>query len=139
MVAVLQISILFFGCSRSTPEATATHAQPEPETLSRTEFTGRVENYFEYEPLHAGKASPFRIHLTDMSDGSPVEKAEVTLAVRAKGSADVAAQTLARVGKVTGIYVAELNVPRAGNYDVEFHIKNGKLDERISSSDFKVE
>ena len=97
MVAVLQISLLLFGCSRSTPEAAATHAQTEPETLSRTEFTSRVEDYFEYEPLHAGKASQFLIHLTDMSDGSPVEKAEVTLAVRARSSADVAAQTVARV------------------------------------------
>ena len=139
VLAVLQISLLLFGCSRSTPEATATHAQIEPETLSRTEFTGRVENYFEYQPLHAAKASQFLIHLTDMSDGSPVEKAEVTLAVRAKGSADTADQAVARIGKVTGIYVAELSVPRPGNYDVEFHIKNGKLDERISSSDFKVE
>ena len=133
------ISILFFGCTRSTPEATATQAKTEPETLSRTEFAGRVENYFEYEALHAGKASPFRIHLTDMSDGSPVENAEVTLAVRGKGSGDAVAQTTARVGKVTGIYVAELNIPRAGNYDIEFHIKNDKLDERMPLSDFKVE
>ena len=139
IVAVLQISLLLFGCSRSAPEATATHAQTEPETLSRTEFTGRVENYFEYQPLHAGNSSQFLIHLTDMSDGSPVENAEVTLAVRATNSADVATKTVARVGKVTGIYVAELNVPRAGNYAIEFHIKNAKLDERISSSPFKVE
>jgi 5-hydroxyisourate hydrolase-like protein (transthyretin family) len=111
----------------------------EAEALSRTEFTGRVENYFEYEPLHAGKGSPFLIHLTDMSDGSPVEKAEVTLVARGKGSQDVAAQTVARVGKVTGIYVAELSIPRAGNYDIEFHIKNEKLDERVSSGDFRVE
>ena len=135
--AVLQISLLFSGCSRSAPQAT--QAQSEPETLSRTEFTGRVENYFEYAPLHAGKSSPFLIHLTDLSDGSPVEKAEVRLAVRGKDSADIAAQTVAHIGKVSGIYVAELNIPRPGGYDVEFHIKNDKLDERISSSDFKVE
>src|SRR5438876_3551011 len=116
---VAVILILFFGCTRPIPEATATHAQPEAETLSRTEFAGRVENYFEYESLHAGKASPFRIHLTDMSDGSPVENAEVTLAVRGKGSGDAVVQTTARVGKVTGIYVAELNIPQAGNYDIE--------------------
>ena len=136
IAAVLQISILFSGCSQPAPEPTA---QAEAETLSRTEFTGRLENYFEYEPLHAGKASPFLIHLTDLADGSPIEKAEVTLVARGKGSQDVAAQTVARVGKVTGIYVAELNIPRSGDYDVEFHIKNDKLDERVSSGNFKVE
>ena len=112
------------GCSQPAPVPAPPAA--EPEALSRTEFTQRVENYFEYEPLHSGKASPFRIHLTDLSDGSPVEQAEVTLTVRPKGSADPVTQTASKVGKVTGIYVAELAIPRSGDYDIEFHIKNDK-------------
>jgi 5-hydroxyisourate hydrolase-like protein (transthyretin family) len=123
------------GCSQPAPPTAAA----EPETLSRTEFTGRVENYFEYEPLHGGKASPFRIHLTDLSDGSPVEQAEVTLTVRPKGSSEPVTQTVSKVGKVSGIYVAELAIPHAGDYDIEFHIKNAKLDEHMPLSDFKVE
>jgi 5-hydroxyisourate hydrolase-like protein (transthyretin family) len=104
--------------------------------LSRTGFSGRVENYFEFQPLHAGQASQFLIHLTDLADGSPVERAEVRLAARTKNSANIASQTVARMGKVTGIYIVELNIPQAGNYDVEFHIKSDKLDEHIFSSDF---
>lgn len=127
--------MLLTSCSKPAP----TPAQAEPEALSRTEFTSRVENYFEYEPLHSGKASAVRIHLTDLSDGSPVEKAEVTLAVRPKGSGENVVQTTSRAGKVTGIYVAELTVPRPGEYDIEFHIKNSKLDERMPLSNFKVE
>ncbi len=133
---LLSMTILLTNCSQ--PEA----PPPPPvelEALSRTEFTNRVENFFEYEPFRSGKASQVRIHLTDLSDGSPVEKAEVTLAVRPKGSADTAVQTTSRIGKVTGIYVAELNIPKAGDYDIEFHIKNEKLDERMPLSDFKVE
>ncbi len=107
--------------------------------MTRTEFTDRLENYFEYEPLRAGKSSPFRIHLTDLSDGAPVEKADVTLTVRPKGGGEAVAETIARVGKVTGIYVADLSVPRAGDYDIEFRIKNQKLDERLSLRDFRVE
>src|SRR5207245_1520790 len=53
-----------------------------PETLSRTEFTGRIENFFEHQPLTPGKPTRFLIHLTDLSDRSPLEKAEVTLTVR---------------------------------------------------------
>jgi 5-hydroxyisourate hydrolase-like protein (transthyretin family) len=98
-----------------------------------------VENFFEYEPLHAGKPSQFRIHLTDLSDGAPVAKAEVSLIARPRSGSETAAQTTARVGKVTGIYVAELSVPSRGEYDIEFHIKNEKLDERMPLSDFKVE
>src|SRR2546426_3824808 len=107
--ALLSMTILLMNCSKSEAPPPA---QVEPEALSRTEFTSRVENYFEYEPLHTGKASQVRIHLTDLSDGSPVEKAQVTLAVRPKGSQDTIVQTTGRIGKVTGIYVADLTVPK---------------------------
>jgi hypothetical protein len=133
---VLVLTVVIAGCKKTdSPQSPS----PEPEALSRTEFTQRIENYFEYEPLRSGKASPVRIHLTDLSDGSPVEKAEVTLTVRPKGSETQIVQTTSRIGKVTGIYVAELTVPRPGNYDIEFHIKNAKLDERLPLGDFKVE
>ncbi|PYS05011.1 MAG: hypothetical protein DMG12_08805 [Acidobacteria bacterium] len=130
------MTILLTNCSK--PEAPPP-AQVEPEAISRTEFTNRVENYFEYEPLRSGKASQVRIHLTDLSDGSAVEKANVTLVIRPKGSAGTMIETISRVGKVTGIYVAELNIPKPGDYDIEFHIKNEKLDERMPLSNFKVE
>jgi len=108
------------------------------DAIARTEFTERIENFFEYEPLKAGKPSQFRLHLTDLSDGSPVEHAEVTLTVRSKAG-ESAGQAKARIGKVTGIYVTELNIPKPGNYDIEFRIKNNKLDERLPLADFKVE
>ena len=132
----LVLTVVIAGCTKTDAPKSPS---PEPEALSRTEFTQRIENYFEYEPLRSGKASPVRIHLTDLSDGSPVEKAEVTLTVRPKGSETQIVQTTSRIGKVTGIYVAELTVPRPGDYDIEFHIKNAKLDERLPLSNFKVE
>jgi hypothetical protein len=121
-----------------SPQKAETEHGGEEEALSRTEFTDRVENFFEYDPLKAGKASQFLIHLTDLTDGTPVEKADVTLNVRSKGGAEVG-QVTAKVGKVTGIYVAEVSIPSAGDYDIEFHIKNAKLDERMPLTDFKVE
>jgi hypothetical protein len=136
----LLLAILLVGLAAcSQPVPTPVEPVSEPETLSRTEFVGRVENFFEYEPLHAGKPSPFLIHLTDLSNGSAVEQAEVTLTVRRTGSSEPITQAVSRVGKVTGIYVAELTVPTPGEYDIEFHIKNTKLDERMPLSDFKVE
>lgn len=125
------------GCARATKPAAS--AEAEEEALARTEFTERIENFFEYEPLKVGKPSQFRIHLTDLSNGAPVEQAEVTLTIRAKGGGGQATQTKARVGKVTGIYVADVAIPQRGAYDIEFHIKNNKLDERLPLTDFKVE
>jgi hypothetical protein len=116
------------------------HAEAEEEEAeSRTEFTNRLENFFEYDPLKAGKPSQFLIHLTDLNDGAPVEKAEVSLTVRSKDGNAQVGQTKAKVGKVTGIYVAELTIPNSGIYDIEFHIKNAKLEERMPLTDFKVE
>ncbi len=113
-------------------------AELEEEPLSRTEFTERIENFFEYDLLKAGKQSQFLIHLTDLSDGTPVEKAEVTLTISNKSGAGVG-QVKARIGKVTGIYVADVTIANPGNYDLEFHIKNAKLDERLPLKDFQVE
>ncbi|MFY9610851.1 MAG: FixH family protein [Blastocatellia bacterium] len=133
----LLVLVAFGGvaCSRAEKASTA----DDGEALSRTEFTERIENYFEFDPLKAGKKSQFLIHLTDLSDGSPVEQAEVTLTMRSQGSGAEVAQTRARIGKVTGIYVAEVAIPNAGNYAVEFHVKNEKLEERMPLTDFKVE
>jgi hypothetical protein len=127
--------LFLLGCSANKQPA----ATEEEEALSRTEFTERIENFFEHDPLRAGKQSQFLIHLTNLSDGSPIEKAEVTLTVRAGGNSAEVAQTKARIGKVTGIYVGDLTIPNRGDYDIEFHIKNDKVDERMPLKDFKVE
>jgi hypothetical protein len=134
LLALLALSLS--GCG-SDKKAAAEHGDEE-EAESRTEFTDRVENFFEYDRLQAGKASQFLIHLSDLTDGTPVEKADVTLSVRSKGGAEVG-QVKAKVGKVTGIYVADVTIPAAGDYDIEFHVRNPKLDERMSLKDFKVE
>jgi 5-hydroxyisourate hydrolase-like protein (transthyretin family) len=130
--------LLTFAALSACSSAPKQEAEHEEEALSRTEFTERIENFFEHDPLKAGKPSQFLIHLTDLSDGTPVEKAEVTLITRAKGGGEVM-QTKARVGKVTGIYVADVSIPNRGDYDIEFQVKNEKLDERMSLKDFKVE
>ena len=132
---VIGAFILAASCRGPQPP----EAAREPETLSRTEFTDRIENFFEHDPLASGKPSRFLIHLTDLSDGSPVEKADVTLTVRPTGADGPGATTRARVGRVTGIYVAEVAVPGAGTYTIDFHVKNPKLDERMTLADFRAQ
>jgi hypothetical protein len=140
-VVLLLVQVPFLAllsCSETNP-ATVAPPHVEQEAIARTEFTDRLENFFEYEPLHAGKPSQVRIHLTDLTDGSPMDQASVSLTVRRRKAVETVLETIAKVGKVTGIYVAELTIPQSGEYDIEFHIKNAKLDERLPLSDFKVE
>lgn len=125
--------------------ACSTQASPEqetveePEALARTEFTDRIENFFEYDPFVAGEPSQFRIHLTDLSDGSPVSSAEVDLAVTVPGTGAEIASTRALVGRVTGIYVAELTIPEPGSYDVRFDVRTTQIDESMSLTGFEVQ
>jgi len=131
--AALAVAIiaLLAACGRPEPP----QVKEDAETIARTEFTDRIENFFEYDPLVPGKPSRFLIHLTDLSDGAPVEQAEVIVTVRAPGGGQPA-EVKARVGRVTGIYVAEITVPGAGAYDLEFRVRNAKLDERMSLTGF---
>ena len=112
---------------------------PAIEPLKRTEFTARVENYMEYQPLKAGKASHFGIHLTDLTDGSPVANAEVTMTFLRAGGVQEVMNTQARRGKTEGIYTAEIVPKEPGEYDIELRIKNEKLQERLKMLGFRVE
>ena len=123
------------GCAETEP---APEAETNDETLARTAFTDRIENFFEYSPLRSGEPSPFLIHLTDLEDGSPVAQAEVELSVRASDGEEVSSAR-AQIGRVTGIYVAELEVPLPGTYEIEFHVRNKKLDETMILADFAVQ
>ena len=106
--------------------------------LSRTESSARIENFFEYEPLKAGRPGQFLLHLTDTTKGGPVANATVTVTARSAAGAEVATST-AGPSKRAGIYSAELTIPAAGNYDVEFHVKTDTIDERIASKGIAVE
>jgi hypothetical protein len=132
--AVLLLVVLA-GCG---PEAELLEADEE-ETLSRTEFTERIENFFEYTPFGSGVPSAFLIHLTDLSNGTPVAQAQVELSVRPAGTDNEVASATAQIGRVTGIYVAELSVQSSGTYDIEFRVRNDRLDERMLLSGFEVE
>jgi len=132
VIALILLTLISASCgSAAKPEA------HEEEALSRTEFTDRIENFFEYTPLKVGQTSQFLIHLTDLSDGAPVENGEVTLKIRKQGGD--ATEVKAKVGRVTGIYVADVSLAASGSYDIEFHVKNAKLDERMPLKDFEVE
>lgn len=138
ILGYLFIALLLISCSKpANPDKAAEHVEEE-EAIARTEFTERIENFFEYEPLKAGHKSQFLIHLTDLSDGTPIEKADVNLIIRDSSNSEVT-QIKARVGKVTGIYVADVTLTNKGNYKIEFYVKNDKVDERLPLTDFQVE
>lgn len=115
----------------------ASPAGEEEEAIARTEFNDRLENFFEFDALKPGRASPFLIHLTDLTTGKPVSQAEVTLVARGSNGNEVKS-VKAKVGKVTGIYVAELELSEPGTYGIDFHIKNDIINETMKLEGFEV-
>lgn len=109
----------------------------EEEAIARTEFNERLENFFEFDAFKPGHASQFLIHLTDLTTGKPVSKAEVTLTARGPNGNEIKT-VQAKVGKVTGIYVAELELSEPGTYGIDFHIKNDIINETMKLKDFEV-
>ena len=137
LVIVPLLSVLTsLGC---TPPAAPETAEVEPEAIARTEFTERIENFFEYTPLVAGEPSEFLIHLTDLVDGSPVFEGEVDLTVRPEGSGAETLTVRALVGRVTGIYVAEVAIPQAGVYEIQFDVRAGDINETMRLGGFEVQ
>ena len=131
----LSMAVVMPACA---PPALVEEAVEESEVLSRTEFTDRIENFFEYDALRAGQPSQFLIHLTDLDDGTPVAEARVELVVRSSSGSEVL-RTTAQVGRVTGIYVTELAIPSRGTFGIDFAVENDRLSEAMALDGFEVE
>lgn len=111
--------------------------EEDEEPIARTEFSDELLNFFEFAPLKPQKASSFLIHLTELETGEPVAQADVKLVVKgAKGKELTTVQ--AKVGRVTGIYVAEVSIPVAGTYGIDFIVKNDKLQDTMKLQGFEV-
>ena len=137
LVIVLLLSVL--TASGCTPSAEPEAVEVEEDVLARTEFTDRIENFFEYTPLVAGEGSEFLIHLTDLADGSPIFEGEVDLTIRSEGSGTEVLSVRALVGRVTGIYVAEIAIPQAGVYEIQFDVRAGDINETMRLGGFEVQ
>jgi hypothetical protein len=68
-----------------------------------------------------------------------VAQADVVLTIRGAGPGQPVGETKAKVGRVTGIYVAEVITPAPGDYDIEFRVRNAQLDERMPLTGFRSE
>lgn len=112
-------------------------AESEVEPIARTEFSKKLLNFFEFAPLKPQETSSFLIHLTELETGEPVAQADVKLVI--KGANGKELDTVqAKVGRVTGIYVAEVKIPIAGTYGIDFVVKNNKLQDTLALQGFEV-
>ncbi|HIB67819.1 MAG TPA: efflux RND transporter periplasmic adaptor subunit [Phycisphaerales bacterium] len=111
--------------------------QSEAEPIARTEFSEKLLNFFEFAPLKPQEPSSFLIHLTELKTGEPVSQADVKLIIKGPNGKELDT-VQAKVGRVTGIYVAEVKIPLEGTYGIDFQVKNEKLQDTLSLKGFQV-
>jgi hypothetical protein len=136
-VLALIMASSFSACSRASSNTLAVE-NAEGERLSKTVFTEKLGAYLVYSPLKAGQPSEFALHLTDLDEGTPVAKAEVTLNMRSKNN-QAATTFKAQASVTTGVYTSQVAAPKAGEYYVEFQISHPKFSGRLTMTDFEVE
>jgi hypothetical protein len=134
--ALLAVSI-FSACSGASSNTLAVE-NAEGERLSKTVFTEKLGAYLVYSPLKAGKPSDFALHLTDLDEGTPVAKAEVTLNLRFKSN-QASTAFKAQASETTGVYTSQVVLPKSGEYYVEFQISHPKFSGRLTMTEFKVD
>ncbi|MDX2033760.1 MAG: FixH family protein [Blastocatellia bacterium] len=116
----------------------AAEKEPGVERLTKTVFTEKLGAYLVYSALKANAPGDFELHLTDLSEGTPVADAEVAFNVRSKGN-QAATLVNARKSGTTGVYAAQVTMPKAGEYYVEVQISHPKFSGRLTMTDFDVD
>lgn len=137
LLLMILCSFLFAACS-SAASKNAAENDHETERLTKTVFAEKLGAYLVYSPLKAGKSSTFALHLTNLGEGTPVAKAEVTLNLRSKGN-QAATTFKAKASETVGVYTAEVALPQAGEYYAELQINHPQFSGRLTMTDFDVE
>ncbi len=126
--------LMIFGCS---PEEHH-HEQHEhaEESHSFTVWTDNTEAFVEITPVFAGEAAEAIIHLTQLSDYSPISDATVTLGFF--GDHREPQRVLADEHVRPGIVVGHFSLPTAGVYQVELEYSTDALSERLPLGHIEV-
>ena len=130
----LLIGLGLAGCNN----AANTTPVVQPERLTKTLFTEKLGVFLVYAALKAGRPSEFELHLTNLAEGTPVARAEVTLQLRAKNN-QAGTTIKAQASSTTGVYTVPVTFPKPGEYDIECELKHEHLSGRLTLTDFDVE
>jgi membrane fusion protein, heavy metal efflux system len=106
--SMLVLCVVTAGCKRSEPQA----APEEPEALSVTRWTDKMELFAEFPPLTAGSTSRFAIHLTRLDTFKPLTEGNVE--VRLEGGSDQPEIFGVAAPSRPGIFGVDVKPARAG-------------------------
>lgn len=102
-----------------------------------TRWTEETELFFEYPAMVAGEASePWAIHVTRLSDFSPVTEGVLTLAFRGPDGQVYTTRSEAPVRP--GIFTPTPRLPQPGTYELVMDVSGPQLQDRIRVGEIEV-
>ncbi|MGH7578045.1 MAG: efflux RND transporter periplasmic adaptor subunit [Longimicrobiales bacterium] len=139
LLALACISVVLAGCGgaggvqRDTGEA----GDGEPAGGAITLWTDSTELFMEHPALIVGQAGTFAVHLTDLTDASPLVSGRVTMRFtpRDGGEAVIAVQDTPRA---PGIYGPAPTFQRPGVYDLAIEVESPQARDVIRVESLRV-
>ena len=135
-VFLLIVSGTLVGCGGETAAPADEHGHAHGGTAV-TLWTDAAELFYEYPPLVAGEQSaPWVIHVTRLSDFSPVTEGTLTLAFR--GPDGTVFTTRSETPVRPGLYTPAPQLPRPGLYDLVIDVGGPDLEDRVRAGQVEV-
>ena len=135
LLALPLLALLAAGCGGG--EAATSEEEHAHGGTAVTRWTEDTELFFEYPPMTAGNQSePWAIHLTRLSDFSPVTEGTLTLAFRGPGGTVYTTRSEAPVR--SGIYTPTPRLPQPGTYELVIDVDGPQLQDRIRVGEIEV-
>ncbi|PAU95814.1 hypothetical protein CK503_01780 [Aliifodinibius salipaludis] len=109
------------GQHQHSEEATSQSSSSQREGSGTvTQWTDETELFMEYPEIAVGRQATFAVHLTRLSDFSPIANSEVYFTFRSDNGTEISARETEV--QVPGIYGPDITFEQAGRYDLTIEI-----------------
>ncbi|WP_445664698.1 efflux RND transporter periplasmic adaptor subunit [Fodinibius sp. AD559] len=100
-----------------------------------TQWTNETELFMEYPEIIVGREATFAVHLTRLSDFSPIANSEVYFTFRSENGTEISRRETEV--QTAGIYGPDITFQQAGRYDLTIEIY-GMVNDTIQVTDIPV-
>lgn len=132
---VLVLSLLMGGCGRT--EGDPTDSSDEPAGGAITVWTDSTELFMEHPALIVGAPDKFAVHLTDLTDFTPLRSGRVTMRFQPRGGGAPVVVTQ-DVPRAPGIYGPAPEFTQPGIYDLTLIVDSPQARDSISIPGLEV-
>jgi cobalt-zinc-cadmium efflux system membrane fusion protein len=121
------LATLLSACSNDSPDVETATVAEDPPAIAVTIWSDKTELFMEHPPLVAGADARFAIHLTNLSDFTPLREGKVV--VRFEG--DTIHRFEVDGPSTPGIFGVNVKVPAARRYQLAVEVHSAKLTDEL--------